>query len=93
MIWTAVLSGALAFVGAMVGHVLTRRSSKELDVWRRREETMRMLRWAADRAVAGGRLSEIGVAALDALGKSELLQSEDQGLVDDVMSAVVARAD
>lgn len=40
------LTPVLAFLGALIGHVLTRRASLELDRWRRREETMRMLRWA-----------------------------------------------
>jgi len=32
----------------LVGQLLTRRGARELDVWRRRAETMRMLRWAAE---------------------------------------------
>jgi hypothetical protein len=39
---------AAAFLGVLIGHVLLRRGANELDVWRRREETMRMLRWASD---------------------------------------------
>jgi hypothetical protein len=41
----AVATPILAFVGAFVGHVISRSASKELDHWRRREETMRLLRW------------------------------------------------
>lgn len=61
----------------------------ELDRWRRREETMRMLRWAAERALDPDHQS-VGVAALTALNDSEMLQPEDQALIDAVIEAVLA---
>ena len=33
-----------AFIGGVLGHLILRKGANELDVWRRREETMRMLR-------------------------------------------------
>lgn len=40
-LWLLVLTPIAAFVGALVGHWWTRTSAKELDTWRRREDTMR----------------------------------------------------
>jgi hypothetical protein len=58
----------LAFLGVVVGHVLLRRTANELDVWRRREETMRMLRWASEQAASSEPAkARMGIAALDAL--------------------------
>jgi hypothetical protein len=75
--------------GALVGW-WARRGAVELDTWRRREETMRMLRWAAEHAIsADPRISDMGVAALEALRfDSELLQPVDYPLVDAVTDAV-----
>jgi hypothetical protein len=79
-----------AFIGALVGHVLLRKGANELDVWRRREETMRMLRWASEQAASGDDAkSRMGVAALEALGTSELLQEPDQYLVDAVVDSLL----
>lgn len=85
----AVATPLLAFAGAFGGQVLARKGARELDTWRRREETMRMLRWASEQAVADdGRRSVLGVAALDGLRFSELLQPADYSLVDSVTEAV-----
>lgn len=84
----AVATPVLAFVGAVVGHRAHRRSAIELDTWRRREETFRTLRWAAEqitvdnpgsRAIAGVVLGEL----LD----SELLQNEDVQMTQAVLEA------
>jgi hypothetical protein len=80
----------LAFAGSFLGHLLARKGAKELDRWRRREETMRMLRWAAEKAVDHDqRIAEIGMTALTALAGSELLQQEDRDLIDAVTQAAV----
>jgi ribosome assembly protein YihI (activator of Der GTPase) len=80
----------LAFVGVLIGHLFLRKGANELDVWRRREETMRMLRWASELAVSDDDAkARMGVAALAALSGSELLQEEDQQLVDAVLDSVL----
>jgi hypothetical protein len=80
----------LAFLGVLIGHLLLRKGANELDVWRRREETMRMLRWASELAVSDHDAKALmGVAALAALSESELLQDEDQQLVDAVLDSVI----
>lgn len=68
-----------------------RLAALELEKWRRREETMRMLRWAAENAANqdNDTLARVGVAALDALGGSELLQSEDQAFIDNILDAIL----
>jgi hypothetical protein len=79
-----------AFVGVIVGQVLLRMGANELDVWRRREETMRMLRWASEQAASPeSAKSRMGVAALGALSMSELLQEPDQDLVDAVIDSLI----
>lgn len=79
-----------AFVGVVVGQVFLRKGASELDIWRRREETMRMLRWASEQAASkDSATSRMGVAALDALSTSELLQEPDQNLVDAVIDSLI----
>jgi len=79
-----------AFVGVVLGHFLLRKGASELDVWRRREETMRMLRWASEQAASGDDArARMGVAALEALSLSELLQEADQNLVDAVIDSLI----
>jgi hypothetical protein len=83
----------LAFAGSLIGHLLLRRGATELDVWRRREETMRMLRWASEQAAAPEPTqARMGIAALDALSASELLQQPDQVLVDAVIDSLISDA-
>ena len=79
-----------AFLGVLVGHWLLRKGATELDVWRRREETMRMLRWASEQATSDeDAKARMGVAALAALSDSELLQEPDQALVDAVLDSIL----
>lgn len=75
----------------VAGRIDTRLASLELDKWRRREETMRMLRWAAEQATKDGNddAAVVGTRVLDALGQSELLQPEDQLLIDAVLDALL----
>ncbi len=94
-LWVAVLiavfSPVLAFAGVLVGQWLGRKEPRESEIRWRREETMRMLRWAAelssDRDPAR---SAVGVAALDALDDSPLLQVEDQALITAVLESIVS---
>jgi hypothetical protein len=86
----AVGTPLLAFLGVVAGHALLRRTANELDVWRRREETMRMLRWASEQAASTEPAkARMGLAALDALGSSELLQEPDGMFVDAVLDSLL----
>lgn len=79
---TPIASAALAFAGAVVGQWWSRRSARELDHWRRREETMRLFRWAVELAVDDRPArAEAGLRTLTELTDSELLQPEDAVLV------------
>lgn len=76
-LWVAVVIAVgtplLAFAGVLVGHLLLRRGALEQDVRWRREETMRLLRWAAELALdADPGRSTVGVSAIGALQRSEL---------------------
>lgn len=83
-----------AFVGVLVGQLITRRGAAELDRRAKREETMRTLRWASECAVSADVGSaRLGLAALDALSASPWLQPEDQMFVDAVVEAIVETAE
>jgi len=76
--------------GVLYGHLVTRRGLEQADRWRRREETMRMLRWSAEQASStDDRVSDIGLAALTGLVDSELLQPEDVEFIEAVAEAAV----
>ncbi|MEV0799049.1 hypothetical protein AB0I34_15215 [Kribbella sp. NPDC050281] len=77
-----VMSPLLALGGVFLGSYLTRKSDRELDVWRHREETMRMVRWAVEQILEGDEAgTDAGVVTLRSLMRSELLQAEDYDLV------------
>lgn len=79
-----------AFVGVLIGHLLTRRGAHELDRRATREEAMRMLRWASELAASddSGRAT-LRIAALDALSSSPWLHDEDQKLIDAVLDSLL----
>lgn len=99
-IWLSVFLAFLTLTGVLASAVFLRRtgretrtSAEELDRRGKREETMRTLRWAAERAVSTeDRDSRLGIAALDSLGGSAWLEVEDQALIDAVISSVTAMA-
>ena len=85
-----VLSPFLALGGVMLGAYLTRKSDRELDVWRHREETMRMVRWSVEQILEGSDAgTDAGVVTLRSLMRSELLQPEDYDLVAALTASVV----
>jgi hypothetical protein len=84
-----VLSPFLALGGVALGAYLTRKSDRELDTWRHREETMRMVRWAVEQILEGEEAgTDAGVVTLRSLMRSELLQPEDYDLVAALTAAV-----
>ncbi|HEU0286556.1 MAG TPA: hypothetical protein VFR22_05895 [Nocardioidaceae bacterium] len=86
---TIALAPAFSFAGAYLGYRRARSADLALDHWRRREETMRMVRWAADKALSDEEaVRPVGVSALDALRRAELLQPEDERLVEEIAEAV-----
>jgi hypothetical protein len=106
--WLTLVVGFIALAGTIFSAVsaqqTTRKSANldrlnnrleamELDKWRHREETMRMLRWASEKAIDPvDNVRLVGIAALGALGESELLQREDQALIDRVIDAILQGA-
>lgn len=89
---SAVATPVLAFTGALVGHRVSRRSALELDRWRKREETMRMLRWATEFAVDSDvDRARAGVLVLVGLIDSPLLDEDDNALVSSVLGHVAER--
>ena len=84
----------LSFGGAWLGGYLNRVSARETHVRQRREETMRLFRWAADMAVADDARKRLaGVAALAALDEAGLFESDDLVLLGTVTDAVAANAE
>jgi hypothetical protein len=80
----------LAFLGVLAGQAVTRRGTRELETRSKREEVMRILRWAAELAVSDDQAhSSLGVAELGALLGSELLDEEEKDFVQAALEAVV----
>lgn len=79
-----------AFVGVLVSNVLTRRGAKELELRSKREEVLRNLRWAAELAVSDDEgKALLGLAELQALADSDLLEPGQQLFIDAALEAVV----
>lgn len=84
-----VATPVLAFLGAMAGHLLLRRTAVELDRWRKREETMRLMRWAVELATDTDQdRARAGLIVLGALLDSPLLDEADIDLVATVAGVV-----
>ena len=78
----AALSPLLVLGGVALGSYTVRKSDRELNTWRHREETMRMVRWAVEQILEGTDAgTDAGVVTLRSLMRSELLQPEDYELV------------
>lgn len=87
-----VASPLLAFLGVLLGHRVTRASARELDRWRKREETMRLLRWGAEIAMDDSPTrAPAGLDILVSLTLAPLLDEEDRELVLAITTAVAAR--
>jgi hypothetical protein len=83
-------SPALAFAAVVIGQAIARRGATELEFRSKREEVMRILRWAAELAVSDDQAhSRLGVAELGALLLSELLDEEEKDFVQAALAAVV----
>jgi hypothetical protein len=81
----------LAFLGAMGGHLITRRGAKELETRSRREQLMETLQWAAELAISDDEAkARLGLLELHALSDSDLSNPEIQTFVDAALEAVVA---
>jgi hypothetical protein len=83
-------SPALAFLGAMIGHLVARRTAKEVETRSRREQLIKMLQWGAELAVSGDEdKARLGLSQLNAVEESELCDSDVQAFVDAALEAVV----
>ena len=89
----AIIAATAAVLAAWLAGA--RKAAKQLDRWRRREETMRILRWASDKATSETEEERlVAVSVLDALDNSKpaMLQPEDQGILDAVLDALLSDA-
>ncbi|WP_249381794.1 hypothetical protein [Actinotalea sp. K2] len=90
-IFVVVGTPLLSFVAVMLGHWVVRRGDEERDVWRRREETLRTLRWAVETATSDHPVrAEAGLATLGELLDAEILQPADAPMVGTVAEVVLA---
>lgn len=100
-IWAAVLqrktgkesvkqAGASA-IAAGESAKTAKEAADEIDEWRKREESMRMLRWAIDHAISPTpTVSAAGLEALEVLrSHRELVQPVDVLFIDQVIEAIV----
>jgi hypothetical protein len=99
-IWLSILLSVVTLAGVLITAYLIRRtgretrtSAEELDRRGKREETMRTLRWSAERAISkDDGESRMGIAALSSIGRSPWLETEDQDLIDSVIASLTASA-
>ena len=83
----------LALLGVLIGQAITRRGAQELEMRSKREEVMRILRWAAELAVSDDQAHvRLGVAELGTLLTSDLLDEEEKDFVQAALTAVVSPA-
>lgn len=81
--WAAYLAGigtpVGAFVGVIVGQLITRQGAKELEKRSRREQVMKTLQWAAELATSSdpGK-AQLGLRQLEALAESNLSDDDVQ---------------
>ncbi len=79
-----------AFLGVLIGTVVTRKGDTELEARSKREEVMRTLRWAAEKAVSeDAGEARLGLLQLEALGDSALLDEDGQVFLEAALTAVV----
>jgi hypothetical protein len=82
---------ALAFAGGLIGQLVTRRGAVELEKRSKREEVMRILRWAAELGVSADEAkARLGRAELDTLLDADLLDEEERDFVQTALEATLA---
>ena len=80
----------LAFAGGLFGQIILRRGATELEARSKREELMRMLRWASELAISDDDpKARLGVAQLRALLDSSLLTAEEINFVRAALTASI----
>lgn len=83
-------SPVLSFLGVVFAQWLGRKAARELESRSRREETMRTMRWAAELAVSeDDARAQLGIAQLDALGVSDMLDGDLQPFIDAALECAV----
>ena len=72
-------SPVLAFAGGLIGQFITRRGAVELERRSKREEVMRILRWAAELGVSPEEAkARLGRAQLETLLDTDILDEEER---------------
>jgi hypothetical protein len=80
----------LAFAGVLIGQLVTRKGADELEARSKREELMRMLRWASELAISDDEpKARLGVAQLSTLLHSSLLTAEEISFVRAALAASI----
>ena len=79
----------LTFLGSLAALGVSRLRDREIETRSKREETLRNLRWAAELSASEkGRLATLGVAELEALLESDLLEENEKIFVEAAFGAV-----
>lgn len=82
-------SPLLAFLGVLFAQFIGRKGARELETRSKREETLRTMRWAAELSASKeDRLANLGVAELEALLDSDLLEESEKTFVEAALTAV-----
>lgn len=86
-------SPVLSFLGVLVAQRISRRGANELETRSKREEVMRTLRWAAELSVSDNSgTAGLGVAELNALADSRLLDEDQKVFIDAALESVIQPA-
>jgi hypothetical protein len=82
----------LAFVGGLIGQVINRRGAVELEKRSKREEAMRLLRWAAELGISPDEAeARLGRAQLETLLDADILDEEERDFVQTALEATLGR--
>ena len=85
-------SPVLAFAGGLIGQLVTRRGAVELERRSKREEAMRILRWAAELGVAPEEAkARLGRAQLETLLDADILDEGERNFVQTALEATLVR--
>lgn len=86
---TSGMSSTITLIGVFTSQHLTRKSSKETNILREREEMYRMFRYGIDLVIKEKNI--YGIDILKSLIESDLLQNKDEQIIDKLTTKLTYR--
>lgn len=91
---TSGMSSTITLIGVFISQYTNRKSSIENNIWNKREETYKNIRWACEQATDNNlNKNTIGLAMLSSLVNSELLQKEDLEIIENMLDTLQPKED